>query len=151
VYETAKDGGQWGTIVSEPGSGGNSALSKAELGVDAEGRDVLSGRKHFGSGSGVTSYMITNALADGASAPSTLFIDVRDVPWDGSTGMKLIAEWDGHGMAGTQSHSFQFENFPVIKCLLTTSFPSSGFIATLFSAVVLGVTEAAMETARVDL
>jgi alkylation response protein AidB-like acyl-CoA dehydrogenase len=151
IYQTAIDGGQWGTIVSEPGSGGNSALSKAELGVDSHGRDVLSGRKHFGSGSGVTSYMITNAIPAPGSPPSTLFLDVRDVPWDGSTGMKLVAEWDGHGMAATQSHSFQFENFPVIKCLLTTSFPASGFIATLFSAVVLGVAEAAMATAREEL
>ncbi len=151
IYQTVLDGGQWGTIVSEPGSGGNSALSKAELSVDDQGRDVLSGRKHFGSGSGVTSYMITNALAEGASAPGTLFLDVRNVPWDGSTGMKIIAEWDGHGMAATQSHSFQFENFPVIKCLLTTSFPAAGFIATLFSAVILGVTEAAMAAAREEL
>jgi alkylation response protein AidB-like acyl-CoA dehydrogenase len=151
IYQTVIDGGQWGTIVSEPGSGGNSALSKAELSVDASGRDVLSGRKHFGSGSGVTSYMITNGLSEGATAPGTLFLDVRDVAWDGSTGMKLISEWDGHGMAATQSHSFQFENFPVIKCLLTTSFPSSGFIATLFSSVVLGVAEAAIEAARAEL
>jgi alkylation response protein AidB-like acyl-CoA dehydrogenase len=151
IYQTVIDGGQWGTIVSEPGSGGNSALSKAELSVDDKGRDVLSGRKHFGSGSGVTSYMITNGLSDSATAPSTLFLDVRDALWDGSTGMKLIAEWEGHGMAATQSHSFQFDNFPVIKCLLTTSFPSSGFIATLFSAVILGVAEAAMATARDEL
>jgi alkylation response protein AidB-like acyl-CoA dehydrogenase len=151
IYQTVLDGGQWGTIVSEPGSGGNSALSKAELSVDANGRDVLSGRKHFGSGSGVTSYMITNAITQAGSPPAALFLDVRDVPWDGSTGMKLVAEWDGHGMAATQSHSFQFENFPVIKCLLTTSFPASGFIATLFSAVILGVVESAMETAREEL
>lgn len=151
IYQTVMDGGQWGTIVSEPGSGGNSALSKAELSVDDKGRDVLSGRKHFGSGSGVTSYMITNAVAEGATGPITLFLDVRDAPWDGSTGMKLIAEWDGHGMAATQSHSFQFDRFPVIKCLLTTSFPSSGFIATLFAAVVLGVAEAAMLAAREEL
>jgi alkylation response protein AidB-like acyl-CoA dehydrogenase len=151
IYQTVLDGAQWGTIVSEPGSGGNSALSKAELSVDAKGRDVLSGRKHFGSGSGVTSYMITNAVSHGASGPATLFLDVRNVPWDGSTGMKLVAEWDGHGMAATQSHSFQFDGFPVIKCLLTTSFPASGFIATLFSAVILGVAESAMETARAEL
>lgn len=151
IYQTVLDGAQWGTIVSEPGSGGNSLLSKAELSVDAQGRDVLSGRKHFGSGSGVTSYMITNGITEGATGPSTLFLDVRDVPWDGSTGMKLFAEWDGHGMAATQSHSFMFENFPVIKCLLTTSFPSSGFIATVFSSVVLGVAEAAMTTAREEL
>ena len=151
IYKTVIDGGQWGTIVSEPGSGGNSALSRAELTVDENGRDVLSGRKHFGSGSGVTSYMITNAVSEGAAGPSTLFLDVRDVPWDGSTGMKLISEWDGHGMAATQSHSFQFERFPVIKCLLTTSFPASGFIATLFSAVILGVAETAMATARAEL
>jgi alkylation response protein AidB-like acyl-CoA dehydrogenase len=151
IYQTVLDGAQWGTIVSEPGSGGNSNLSKAELSVDASGRDVLTGRKHFGSGSGVTSYMITNGLMPGAQAPSALFLDVRDVPWDGSTGMKLAAEWDGHGMAATQSHSFQFENFPAIKCLLTTAFPASGFIATLFSSVILGVAETAMETARADL
>jgi alkylation response protein AidB-like acyl-CoA dehydrogenase len=151
IFRTAVDGAQWGTIVSEPGSGGNQNLSKAELSVDAQGRDVLSGRKHFGSGSGVTSYMITNAVVPGVEGVMALFLDVRDVPWDGSTGMKLAAEWDGHGMAATQSHSFQFENFPVIKCLQPRAFPSSIFIAAMFSSVVLGVVETAMETARSEL
>jgi hypothetical protein len=95
--------------------------------------------------------MITNGREAGADGPTMLFLDVRGVPWDGSAGMKLAAEWDGHGMPATQSHSFDFDNFPVIPCLLPRAFPQSGYIATLFAAVVLGIVETAMATAREDL
>jgi hypothetical protein len=39
--------------------------------------------KQFGSGSGITSYMLTSALPAGESEPDLFFLDVRLVPWDG--------------------------------------------------------------------
>jgi len=151
IFETALGGAQWGTIVSEPGSGGDMRRTKAELALDGPTSARLSGRKHFGSGSGVTSYMVTTGLVEGDAGPTTLFLDVKDVPWDGSGGMKLMAEWDGHGMAATQSHSFHFDDFPAIVCLLKGRQPQPSFYHCLFAAVVLGVVETAMQTARDDL
>ena len=56
---------------------------------------LLSGQKHFGSGSGVTSFMLTSARPDGEQEPDWFVIEVAGVPWDGSAGMRLTAEWDG--------------------------------------------------------
>src|SRR5207248_1936644 len=72
----------------------------------------LSGQKHFGSGSGITSYMLTSAVPAGEAEPDWFFLPVRGAPWDGSTGVQLLAEWDGHGMIATQSHAFTFTDFP---------------------------------------
>jgi alkylation response protein AidB-like acyl-CoA dehydrogenase len=41
--------------------------------------------------------------------------DVRNHPWDGSTGMRLAAPWRGHGMKSTNSHAFEFNNFPATR------------------------------------
>ena len=61
IVATAAAGALWGTITSEPGSGGDILRTRtlAVPGGEANG-DVpgaayrLSGDKHFGSGSGVT-------------------------------------------------------------------------------------------------
>jgi alkylation response protein AidB-like acyl-CoA dehydrogenase len=152
---SALDGAWWGTITSEPGSGGDIAKTKAVARRDGAGYR-LSGAKHFGSGSGITSYMITTALPEGEAQPDIFFLDVRDAPWDGSTGMKLIAEWDGQGMIATQSHAMQFEDYPAERCawpgnLLALVAAAGPYVACSFTAVVVGVVEAAMETARRQL
>jgi alkylation response protein AidB-like acyl-CoA dehydrogenase len=153
VAQLALDGAWWGTITSEPGSGGDLAKTKAIARADGDGYR-LSGAKHFGSGSGISSYMITSALADGV--PDLFYLDTKDVPWDGSTGMKLIAEWDGHGMAATQSHSMMFEDFPATRSAwpgtLLRIFAGAGpYVAASFTAVIVGVVDAAMEAARAAL
>jgi alkylation response protein AidB-like acyl-CoA dehydrogenase len=61
--------------------------------------------------------------------------------------------WDGHGMIATQSHSVQFSDFPATRIAwpghvgeiarATTPFVTCGF-----TAVIVGVVEVAMETAR---
>jgi alkylation response protein AidB-like acyl-CoA dehydrogenase len=120
------------------------------------GRYKLTGQKHFGSGSGNADYMITTALPEGDERPDFFFLHTLGAAWDGSTGMKLVAEWDGHGMTATQSHAFDFADFPatrvawpgargVISGILST------FAASIFTGVVLGVAEAAVERARVDM
>jgi alkylation response protein AidB-like acyl-CoA dehydrogenase len=111
--------------------------------------------KHFGSGSGIASYMITAARA-GEDEPDLFVIDMRDRPWDGSAGMTLLGEWDGHGMVATQSHSFRFEDCPAeriawegnLRALAVTAGPA---INVLFAAVITGIMDAAMEVARRQL
>jgi alkylation response protein AidB-like acyl-CoA dehydrogenase len=156
AFATARDGAWWGTITSEPGSGGDIQRTRATARPDVDGSYRLSGQKHFGSGSGVTSFMMTTAVAEGEEGPSLFFIDVRGVPWDGSAGVTLTAPWDGAGMAATQSHAMRFDGVPARR----TAWPDvlrhvlgrpGGFVPCLFAAVVVGVVEEALETARQQL
>jgi alkylation response protein AidB-like acyl-CoA dehydrogenase len=162
VFASAAAGEQWGTITSEPGSGGD--INRTRAGAtprDAEpflpGRSyAVTGDKHFGSGSGVTDRMMTSAIPEGESEPTIFVLDVRDRPWDGSAGLKLIAEWDGMGMAATQSHAMRLESAPAVRLawngqLEPITRASGPFIAVLFTAVILGVLDAAIEQARGQL
>jgi alkylation response protein AidB-like acyl-CoA dehydrogenase len=162
VCATAADGMQWGTITSEPGSGGDILRTKTQA-VPEDRDDVLpgatyriSGDKHFGSGSGVTSFMITTAVPEGEEAPTLFAIDVRDRAWDGSAGMQLIAEWDGIGMAATQSHAMRLDGCPAIRLAWNGSVEevtraAAPLISTVFTGVVLGVFDEAMRTAKQQL
>jgi alkylation response protein AidB-like acyl-CoA dehydrogenase len=158
VFEAAREGAWWGTMTSEPGSGGDVANTKAvarpEKGASLAYR--LTGQKHFGSGSGVTSYMLTTAVPEGEQEPDWFFVKVRDVPWDGSAGLKLAAEWDGHGMASTNSHAFSFQEFPATRIGWPGHWrevmdANGGSISILFTSVIVGVTEAAMAFMHQDL
>jgi alkylation response protein AidB-like acyl-CoA dehydrogenase len=156
VFESVHAGAWWGTITSESGSGGDVARTKTAARRDGDGTWRLSGQKHFGSGSGVTSFMITTALPEGEQAPDWFFVDMRDRAWDGSAGVQLIAPWDGHGMPATQSHALAFTGVPATriawpgnwKALADTAGP---FIGTVFTAVILGIVEEAIDCARRDL
>jgi alkylation response protein AidB-like acyl-CoA dehydrogenase len=153
VGQSARDGNWWGTITSEPGSGGDVAKSRTAARRDERGGYRISGQKHFGSGSGIASYMITSAVAQGDAEADWFFLDMRGAAWDGSTGAKLIAEWDGHGMAATQSHAFEFDSFPAVRFAwpgnLTGATAAAGaFVSALFTAVVVGIVDTAIEQAR---
>ena len=154
VFETVLDGAWWGTIVSEPGSGGDVSLTKTAAQPQlAPHKYLLTGQKHFGSGSGITSFMTTRALPAGESEHDTFFLDVRDAPWDGSTGMKLVAEWAGHGMMSTNSHAFEFRDFPATRIAWRGQQgeimgASAGLGSMAFSAVIVGVKDAAMDYTR---
>lgn len=155
VAQTALDGAWWGTITSEPGSGGDVAKTKTAAVPDGTSWK-LTGQKHFGSGSGITSFMITTALPDGEEKPDWFFLDVRDKPWDGSAGIKLIAPWDGHGMTATQSHGFLYEGVAAERIawpsnLEVISLGASPFIGSLFTAVILGIVDEAIDTARAEI
>jgi len=150
-------GGAWfGTITSEPGSGGDIANTKTTARPQDDGTWLLSGQKHFGSGSGVTSFMLTTARPDGESEPDWFLLDVRGIPWDGSQGMTLVAPWDGHGMAATQSHGMAFSEFPATRVAWPGNWrglvdAAGPFNCALYTAVILGVVESAMEEASVQL
>ena len=121
VFASAVAGQQWGTITSEPGSGGDIAKTRATAERIGERETLIgetyavTGDKHFGSGSGITDRMITTAVPEGESDPTFFVLDVRDRPWDGTAGLRLLAEWDGVGMAATQSHAMRLEAAPAVR------------------------------------
>lgn len=160
VFDTAKEGHWWGTIISEPGSGGDPSKSRAKAVKDSDGDGYrITGQKHFGSGSGMTSFMITLALAEGESAPDNFVFDMRGVPWDGSTGAKLISPWDGNGMTATQSHGMEFTNMPAVR----SAWPDNAARNKMrqgsagrpgghtFTSVIVGVVENAIATAAAQI
>jgi alkylation response protein AidB-like acyl-CoA dehydrogenase len=163
VCATAADGCQWGTITSEPGSGGDILRTKTQAALDDGDTSAvpgptyrLSGDKHFGSGSGVTSFMITTAVPEGEDEPTLFLIDVRDRPWDGSAGLQLIAEWDGIGMAATQSHAMRLDGCPSTRFAWEgpvgeVTLAAAPLISSLFTAVILGVVDEAIRTAKAQL
>jgi alkylation response protein AidB-like acyl-CoA dehydrogenase len=154
IFQTVRDGAWWGTITSEPGSGGDLAKTQAIARpgpTDAIYR--LTGQKQFGSGSGMTSYMITTAMPEGETAPDVFLLDMRQVAWDGATGVTLMAPWDGHGMAATQSHALRFADFPATRIawpghLSHLMEAAGGHNQCLFTAVMVGIVETAIEAAR---
>ena len=99
--------------------------------------------------------MITTAVPEGEADPTIFVLDVRDRPWDGSAGLKLIAEWDGMGMAATQSHAMRLEGAPAVRLAWNgarADHRAAGpLIASLFTAVILGVLDEAIGTAREQL
>jgi len=163
VFATAAGGAQWGTITSEPGSGGDILRTKSRAIPDGDADGPVpgaayrvSGDKHFGSGSGVASFMITTAVPEGEDAPTVFVLDQRGRPWDGSSGVQLIAEWDGMGMAATQSHAMRLEACPATRFawdgpIEEITLRAGPLISSLFTAVVLGVFDEAIRTAKAQL
>ena len=156
VFETARDGCWWGTIISEPGSGGDPSRSRAVAKPHpSDGKYLISGQKHFGSGSGITSFMITQAVPEGESAPDVFYMDMRGVPWDGSAGATLTRAWDGHGMTATQSHAMDFDGMPATRAAWPDNRERQRAreiagrpAGHLFTSVIVGVVESAVEAAR---
>lgn len=179
IFATVEDGAWWGTITSEPGSGGDVSRSRTTArlapgperaaagardgdGDDADGGGAheavwrVSGQKHFGSGTGVTSYMLTTAVAEGEDEPDWFYVPTAGNPLDGSAGIAVVAPWDGHGMTATQSHALTFTEVPAVRSAwpghLTDLIDGAGpFFGTLFTAVILGIVDVAVTTARAQL
>ena len=160
VFASAVGGHQWGTITSEPGSGGDIARTRsvAVAADDVEpflpGERVrISGDKHFGSGSGVATRMVTTALPEHGNEPALYVLETHGRPWDGSAGWTLVAEWDGMGMRATQSHAMHLAGAPAVRAawdgpLTELTAAAMPMIEVLFVAVVLGVLDEAVHTAR---
>ncbi len=155
VFQTVVDGAWWGTIVSEPGSGGDTGLTRSRCVPEAPDslKYRISGQKHFGSGSGLTSFMTTRAVAEGETTPDLFFLEVRDQPWDGSTGMRLAAPWRGHGMMSTNSHAFEFKDFPATRVAwpghqAELMAANSGLGGMSWTSCIAGVVDSAMDYTR---
>jgi len=159
VFESALAGEQWGTITSEPGSGGDIARTKATATPSGDPGFLpgdsyhVNGLKHFGSGSGIADRMVTTAIPDGEEAPALFALDVAGRPWDGTAGYELVAEWDGVAMRATQSHGMRLVDAPAMRAawdgpIEDLAGPAVPLIAMLFTSVVLGVLDAAVAEAR---
>ncbi|MGE3620589.1 MAG: hypothetical protein AB7L84_09005, partial [Acidimicrobiia bacterium] len=98
-------------------------------------------------------FMLTSAVPDGEDAPSWFLLSMAGIPWDGTAGCELVAEWDGHGMTATQSHGMRFTDLPGTRFawqgapedLLAVIGP---FAASKFSAVIVGIVRSAVGAAR---
>ena len=153
VLGAAKDGQWFGTIASEPGIGGDLLATKATAKPETDRIWRMSGDKFMGSGSGMTSFMMTVAVPEGEKRPDIFLVDTRNLPWDGSQGLKMVRAWDGMGMAATQSHAFRFDGVRVTRHglmggaldLLPQIGPVIGF---MFSAVFIGILDAAAAEAK---
>lgn len=155
LFRHAREGAFFGTITSEPGSGGDVSLTRAVARRAASGYK-LSGQKHFGSGCGIASLMVTTAIPEGEKEADWFVLDMRDIRWDGSQGITLASAWEGHGMQATQSHALTFSDFPVERCAWprhrsALSSSASAFVVCLFAAVIAGIVDAAMEIAQTQL
>jgi len=156
VYQSARDGQFWGTVTSEPGSGGDILQTRSLARPDGD-RFLLKGDKHFASGSGVCGYMITTAKDGRDGEPPVFVLDVRHLALcESRSGMVLIRSWDGHGMRATQSHAWRFEDYPAERHADPAACASARPLvaqlsAVLFSAVVLAVVDEAMAEARTAL
>ncbi len=151
-FTSAKAGHWWGTMISEPGSGGDWLATRTRAGADGEAYR-LSGEKHFGSGAGITSFMITTARVDADGAPDFFVVDMRERAWDGSSGLTLRTPWNGHGMIATQSHAFTLDGCPAVRAAspdaLSTAAPVVAQLTSmLFVAVVVGILRNAVGLAR---
>ncbi len=155
IFQGVKDGAWWGTISSEPGSGGDHRRTKSSA-RNVDGRWLVSGVKHFGSGSGITSYMLTTAVPQGEDCADWFFVHTEGMAWDGSAGVTLVREWDGRGMRATQSHAMNFEDVVAERIawpghLDELRVAAAAFGPTLFSAVITGVVDAAIAAAHAKL
>lgn len=162
VLESAAAGVQWGTITSEPGSGGDmantrSTASSAQLEDDIPipGRRArITGDKHFGSGTGVCSYMLTTAIPEGDDGPAGFFLDTRElVAGRRQPGFSITAEWDGAGMSATQSHAVRLDACHAVRVewpddLTSMVTAAAPFNLCMFTAVIVGILDEALATAR---
>ncbi|MEY2469133.1 MAG: hypothetical protein QOF21_1831 [Actinomycetota bacterium] len=160
IFASAAAGDQWGTVTSEPGSGGDIAQTRAvakptDAALSLPGRTyAVTGDKHFGSGLGVSDWMMTTAIPEGEAAAAVFVLDVRD--WESNPRIQLLGEWDGMGMASTQSHAVRLDGVPAVRMarndpieqILAASGP---FVLLLFTAVVVGIVDEAIATARAQL
>ena len=116
-------------------------------------RFALHGEKHFGSGSQLVSFMVTTARIEGVELPAVFAMDLRDQPWDGTSGLRITREWDGMGMKATQSHAVLLdgvEGTPMVwpDALIECGPAVSSLALSLFSAVVSAICDAAMAEAE---
>lgn len=157
VWSSIAAGHWWGTLTSEPGSGGDIRATHT-VATQAPNeplplRFLLTGEKHFGSGSGIASFMTTTARVGAETEPRAMFFDLRHAPWDGSTGLRLLRAWDGHGMRASQSHAFTLRDFPATAYAGARALPLVRGVVSqlgvgLFCAVAMGVIDNVLGWAR---
>lgn len=156
VFDQVRKGAWFGTVSSEPGIGGDFFATRATARRDPASACprafLMSGDKYMGSGSGVTSFMMTTARPEGEELPEIFLLDTRQTGWDGAQGLTMVRAWDGAGMMATQSHAFRFDNVSVERHGLlgegVKRLPQNSVtVAYLFSSVFIGIMDAAQAEA----
>jgi alkylation response protein AidB-like acyl-CoA dehydrogenase len=97
--------------------------------------------------------MITTAVPEGETDPTVFVLDVRGKAWDASAGLHLVAEWDGMGMAATQSHAMRLDRADAVRLawngpLDAITRAAGPFVSTTFTSVIVGVLDEAIAVAR---
>jgi alkylation response protein AidB-like acyl-CoA dehydrogenase len=157
VFRETVAGAWWGTLTSEPGTNGDLLRSKAVAHRSRNGSTFnIHGMKHFGSGCGVTTYMITTAIPEGEARPDWFIARMPAPSWDGTNGIRLVSSWDGHGMTATQSHSVELCGLEGQRIawpgeIGTVNRGPRGAAACTFTSVIVGILDAAMGAARAKL
>jgi alkylation response protein AidB-like acyl-CoA dehydrogenase len=155
IFEGVTRGAWWGTLSSEPGSGGDLGATRARAVRDGEGWRLF-GEKHFGSGFGSVDRMVTTAVAEGEDQPDWFFVDVSGAQEGRVPGAEVTREWDGHGMTATQSHAVRFEGVIASRiawpgALGRNAAATGPSVLCFFVAVTIGILGAAVATAREQL
>lgn len=172
-FDSALAGDLWGTVTSEPGSGGDIFRTRTvavpdtgptgTLPATPDGADGtrteplryrLHGHKHFGSGFGVLPRMMTTALVpgeDGQPVPDVFVLDLRERP-EGSA-LTVTRPWDGSGMSATQSDAVALDGAPAERAAWPfgplTAVPFAGAVMLpLWVAIVAAVVDEAVAELR---
>src|SRR5260370_34954549 len=98
--------------------------------------------------------MKRSEVPEGEGGRDVFFMDMRGVPWDGRNGVRLAAAWDGQGMTATESHALHFDDYPATRLAWPSSSRQSsaeGAGGAFFAAVIVGIVEIALQTARRQL
>jgi alkylation response protein AidB-like acyl-CoA dehydrogenase len=95
--------------------------------------------------------MITTAIPEGEEAPTVFVLDTTT-----DEGRTVLAEWDGMGMRATQSHAVRLDRAPAFRLatdrpMTEVTAPAMPTIEAFFVAVVLGVLDEAVATARAQV
>lgn len=133
-FDLALGGHLWGTVTSEPGSGGDILRTRTEATPDggAPCTHRLYGQKHFGSGFGVLPFMMTTALVpddEGRPTPDVFVLDLR-AP---SPSVTVTRPWDGSGMRATQSDAVALDGAPAERA----AWPFGALSSVPFAAAVM--------------
>jgi alkylation response protein AidB-like acyl-CoA dehydrogenase len=97
--------------------------------------------------------MFTTAIPAGEDAPAAFFLDTRPLVAGGTVpGFSIAREWDGVGMAATQSHAVRLDGCRAVRLAwpgtveeLTRG--AAGLNMALFTSVVLGIVDEAIAVA----
>ena len=136
----------------ESGSGGDIAETRAVAKRSLSGYQLF-GDKGFGSGSGVTDYMMTVAITEGEEQPDLFYLDVRGAPWDGSSGMRLLrgVGWPGHDRYAESRvcvHGYPATRVAWPGNVQALAAAAQPLFRCCFTAVFVGIVETAVSTAR---
>ena len=160
VFASAAAGEQWGTITSEPGSGGDIARTRSTA-TPVDAQPFLPGRHLCRHGRQALRKRVRDHGPDDHNRdprrrvedPTIFVLDVRDRPWDGSAGPHVDRRVGWHGDGGDAEPRDETRrgagHEARVEREARSDHPSRRPLRrTLFTAVILGVLDEAIATAR---